>query len=504
MVFGRKYGGIAYWAVNTNIANPTKNYFGISTKNNNIEVDWKDGTSKTTYNTTKNTDTTLSANNSINVTSLPPHSFPANFIANVELNCLGGLNDVYSLYFAGNGIVINQDFGSFINQFTSLYSINIDIPHSVAYLNGDVSQIPNSLEKFYIRDLRNSGNLYLNISNFNANSQLKEFKSIDGQYNHNGFTNIYGDLSKLPPLIKIFTLKDNLANTFTYTSGKVWASSFDTLDIGNATLSLTETDNLFNDMANSITAAIGSKVIRLANCYRTSASNTAVAYLQSLGFTITVMYIPAANSKILDLPLQNSFTDTTGINTMIAGGTSNLPTFTLEGGEYAANFNGSQSLKTNANFVIGTDKVSISFWMKTKQTVAAIIVELSANTNTNNAFSAYINDNVANSIQFNSRNTGINQSAQTGVNNGTWKHFVAVIDRAQNGANEILIYENGVLVSFTKQNSADNSGNFVNNILYIGQRAGNSAGFNGQMKFLKIFNYPLSTTEITNLYNKTM
>ena len=66
---------------------------------------------------------------------------------------------------------------------------------------------------------------------------------------------------------------------------------------------------------------------------------------------------------ILDLPLQNNFTDTTGINTMIAGGASNLPTFTLEGGEYAATFNGSQSLKTNANFNLNSDKVSISFWI---------------------------------------------------------------------------------------------------------------------------------------------
>ena len=55
---------------------------------------------------------------------------------------------------------------------------------------------------------------------------------------------------------------------------------------------------------------------------------------------------------ILDLPFQNSFVDATGKNTMIAGGASNLPTFTLEGGEYAATFNGSQSLKTNANFNI--------------------------------------------------------------------------------------------------------------------------------------------------------
>ena len=70
---------------------------------------------------------------------------------------------------------------------------------------------------------------------------------------------------------------------------------------------------------------------------------------------------------ILDLPFQNSFVDATGKNTMIAGGTSNLPTFTLEGSEYAATFNGSQSLKTNANFNIGTDKVSISFFLNANQ-----------------------------------------------------------------------------------------------------------------------------------------
>ena len=207
---------------------------------------------------------------------------------------------------------------------------------------------------------------------------------------------------------------------------------------------------------------------------------------------------------ILDLPFQNSFVDATGKNTMIAGGASNLPTFTLEGGEYAATFNGSQSLKTNSNFVIGTDKVSISFWMKTTQTAAAVVGEMSPNTNSNNTFSWYINDNVANSVQFNSRNTGNNQSVRTGANNGTWKHFVAVIDRSQNAANEILIYENGSLVTFTKPYSQDNNKNFGNNILFIGQRGGSQYGFNGQMKFLKIFNYPLSPSEITNLYNKTM
>ena len=127
---------------------------------------------------------------------------------------------------------------------------------------------------------------------------------------------------------------------------------------------------------------------------------------------------------ILDLPFQNSFVDATGKNTMIAGGASNLPTFTLEGGEYAATFNGSQSIKTTTNLLLNSDKVTIAFWMKTTQTWAAVVGEMSPNTNSNNTFSWYIYDSVANSVQFNSRNTGNNQSARTGANNGTWKHFV--------------------------------------------------------------------------------
>ena len=220
------------------------------------------------------------------------------------------------------------------------------------------------------------------------------------------------------------------------------------------------------------------------------------------------IYQSLDHGLILDLPLQNNFTDysASGIS-MVAGGASNQPTFALSGrkaGEYCAVFNSSQSIKTTTNLPINSDKVTIAFWIKTTQTDVSVIVEMSPNTNSNNTFSAYMNDNVANSIQFNSRNTGYNQSVRTGANNGVWKHFVAVINRAQNGANEILIYENGSLVTFTKPNSTDNNGNFVNNILFIGQRAGNSLGFNGQIKFLKIFKYPLSTTEITNLYNKTM
>ena len=211
---------------------------------------------------------------------------------------------------------------------------------------------------------------------------------------------------------------------------------------------------------------------------------------------------------ILDLPFQNSFVDATGKNTMIAGGTSNLPTFTLEGGEYAATFNGSQSLKTNANFNIGTDKVSISFWMKASQTAPAAVLELSSNYNYFNAFAVFINDLLANRVEIadhtsvSTRNVG---NSATNINNNTWRHIVLTIDRALVENQQNKIYVDGVL-SYVQSTTyqADLNGQWTLNPLFIGQRAGNNIGFKGQLKFLKIFNYPLSQTEITNLYNKTM
>ena len=211
---------------------------------------------------------------------------------------------------------------------------------------------------------------------------------------------------------------------------------------------------------------------------------------------------------ILDLPFQNSFVDATGKNTMIAGGTSNLPTFTLEGGEYAATFNGSQSLKTNSNFVIGTDKVSISFWIKTSQTAAAIVLELSNNYNNSNAFNSTLNG-TANRIEVADHTSGGSAynvgSSATNINNNTWRHIVLTIDRSLVGNQQNKIYVDGIL-SYVQNASlqSDLNGNWALNPLFIGQRGGSQYGFNGQMKFLKIFNYPLSTTEITNLYNKTM
>ena len=219
-----------------------------------------------------------------------------------------------------------------------------------------------------------------------------------------------------------------------------------------------------------------------------------------------IIYKKIDPTLILDLPFQNSFVDATGKNTMVAGGSSNLPTFTLDGSEYAATFNGSQSIKTNANFYIGTDKVSISFWIKTSQTATGIIAELSTNTNNNNAFYNALNDLLANRISIGDHTSGYNiGDSAININNNTWRHIVLTIDRSLVGNQQNKIYVDGIL-SYVQNTTyqSDLNGNWGLFPLFIGQRGGSLYGFNGQMKFLKIFNYPLSTTEITNLYNKTM
>lgn len=496
LVFGRKYIGIAYWAIDTNTLGSAYRAINISTRNSDISVDWKDGITNN-YTTSKNLDFTTIANNSNN--GILSHTYSSAVVANIEIKINSGLSDVYSLHFGGYGFLLNSDFGAFVKQFSNLYSLNIDIPHSVAFLSGDISQIPDSLEKIYIRDLMNSGNLYLNISNFNINSQLKEFKSIDGQYNHNGFTNVYGDLSKLPPLVKIFTLKDNLANTFTYTTGKVWASSFDTLDIGNATIgTFQEVDNLLIDMNNSITTAIGAKIIRLAKCTRSNASDNAVASLTAKGFTITIgerygMLITNLSNKIF---LNDISQD------IIVSGTVREST-DHKGGNNAMLFKSDNvgSLKTVNNFP-ESEVWSISFWFYNKSNTSEYFLKL---INESLGYIKFLfistNTRVANRITVVSTNVVDNQYNEKNIllpSNKAWYHIVIVFDRSQVGhTNEIKFYVNGVLnANQISTGATDQTGLFTSGKVTLGE------GFTGYIEPPKFYNRALTQTEITNLYNE--
>ena len=197
---------------------------------------------------------------------------------------------------------------------------------------------------------------------------------------------------------------------------------------------------------------------------------------------------------ILDLPLQNNFTDysASGIS-MVAGNANGLPSFISDGsGGFALDFNGTKSIKTAVNLPIGTDKVSIEFEIKTTSTVTKVILELSPNSNTNNAFGSYINNLVANRIDISDNNSGFNiGSSSVNINDGIFHHVKIVIDRGL-GTAQNKIYVDGVL-SYVQSGThyANNNGNFGSFILFIGQRNGSSLGFIGQIKNLKIYKYPI-------------
>ena len=198
---------------------------------------------------------------------------------------------------------------------------------------------------------------------------------------------------------------------------------------------------------------------------------------------------------ILDLPLQNNFTDysSSGIS-MVAANANGLPSFVSDGsGGYALDFNGTKSIKTAVNLPINTrDKVSFEFEIKTTSTVCQVILELSPNTNTNNSFASYINNLAANRIDIFDRNSGPNMgSSSVNINDGIFHHVKMVIDRSL-GIDQNKIYIDGVL-SYVQRGThyTNNNGNFGSFILFIGQRNGSSLGFVGQMKNLKIYNYPI-------------
>ena len=505
LIFGKHYTGI----VKVPFMNCNRFRMNFSTRNNNIIIKGLDGVI-TNYTTKKNRDFTVDANGTVfQITT------STTYTGDLEITTLGGNSDVYSIGYswansAGNDRFNIQDLGLFYEQFPNLYSIYYEIH---AYndalrqptLKGNLIKFGNSVRRCRIKvlDILNrTSNAFVNLNEINSNSQLEWF-----YHNSVYAVNYSGDLANLPQNIYYFVAGALNTSTLTYTAGRVWSSSFDTLNLGNAKLSETDTDNLFIDLNNSITTAIGSKIINLANCYRSATSDSAVAGLQAKGFTILILGKTAnPNSKILDLPLQNSFTDVSDqAMSIIAGNANGLPSFVAgpKGTDYAVNFDGTKSLKTALNLAINTsDKVSISFWMKTTQTANGGLLETSADAYVNNAIKSTINEFAANKIAILDHNTtGFNiGSSTTTINNGNWHHVVMIIDRSL-GVTQNSIYVNKVL-GFTQRSDfkVDNSGNFADAILTIGQTARN-IGFTGQLAYLKIFNYPLSQTEIDNFYN---
>lgn len=499
-VFGSNKSGIAYVPIFDTLTMS----MGISTRYGNILLNKGDGSADINYTPLKNNDYTISNS----ATFL--FSYANKFTGSFSIKTLKGNKDIYSLFLGifHNNNNNNQskfnitDIETFFKQFPNLYSVNIDEygyqeTVRMSVIKGDLSKFPDSVEKIRLNELEvigsYDGTLYLNLSNYNSSSKLQVFNGAIVRPNNK--IKLIGDLANLPSSCIFFYLNYAYStSSITYTAGKVWASSFDTLYLP-IPLTVTETDNIFIDAYNSVTTAIGGKSWTLQG-FRSSASDVAVAGLISLGYTVNC----ERYRVILDLPLQNNFTDYSGSGiSMVAGNVNGLPSFVSDGsGGYAVDFGGTKSIKTSVNLPINTsDKVSIEFDIKTTATVAQVVMELSSNFNSNNSFFSTINSNSLNKIDIGDHVSGGSQynvgSSAVNINDGNYHSVKMVIDRSL-GKDQNKICVDGVL-SYVQNTSAgvynDNNGNFGSFTLFIGQRNGSSLGFVGQMKNLKIYNYPI-------------
>ncbi|OCK53191.1 hypothetical protein BA768_01150 [Chryseobacterium sp. CBo1] len=171
---------------------------------------------------------------------------------------------------------------------------------------------------------------------------------------------------------------------------------------------------------------------------------------------------------------------------VVAGGS---PTFS----NGAAIFNGAQSIKTATPLSIATDKVTISFRIKSTQTATGIIVEQSSDSYVNGGFMVV---NGSNFDIFDSESQQNNEK-YISLDLSSFTYCAITIDRSI--SESIKLYVNGVKVTLVDYSSADLNGNFLDEIIFIGQRNGSTLPFVGELKNFKLYNRVLSQQEIQNL-----
>ena len=173
-------------------------------------------------------------------------------------------------------------------------------------------------------------------------------------------------------------------------------------------------------------------------------------------------------------------------------------------GTQCANFNGSAFLETANNLIFGSNKVTISLWLKSSQTTPSFILEsgnpydISSIRN----FCLLLNWNIVNEFEFVDYDGNYNLKTNTqGFAN--WTHYIATLDRSLTGVNEIKVFRNLTENYASTLAQGDHSSNFTNQKIALGKRrSNNSSFFNGQIQDLRIYNRILPEAERLTLYNE--
>lgn len=462
----------------------------ISTRTGNLVFKWGDGT-ETAVTTVKNNDYTVNQG-----TDLVSKTYASTYTGDVEVIANNAVNDIYSLYVAFPGNILGasnqtktniQDFGTFINQFKNLYSFVLNVftgtdPAKMPIIKGNLMQFPDSVERVYIEAIEVVNaptDLSIDLNGLSATSKLKWFNqgTFAGAYN----VAIKGDIAKLPISCYFFKITSGVINTsaITYTSGKVWASAFDTLDLPTTIpLNTTANNAILADMAASVTSAIGGKVIKIGG-YRTASSTSAVNYLTSLGFTVDVTLI----TERLILPLSSNYLDISGnSNNAVAVGS---PVF--ESGALRTSLNNYATVADNDIIDMGTSSYEYGCDFKINSYTSGFIGIFGKTIYgpTDGRYGVFIESGILTAMnQMNSLNIQNTIPVST-VNDGQWHSVRCVCNRT---TGQQFMYIDNVLINITTftpvVQNINHTGKFF--IGAYGNSTGSTAqansGFNGWIK----------------------
>ena len=203
---------------------------------------------------------------------------------------------------------------------------------------------------------------------------------------------------------------------------------------------------------------------------------------------------PIPTDYILAYDFNGNFNEKNGINNLVQKGTV---TFTTDrkGGNTAVQF-GSGYLQT-VNNLPASSVWSVSFWMKNNFNSAVTAFGGEFGVNGSQTFNFVMNDAGVNyyitikGSSFNRWRTSDN------LKDNIWHHYVFILDRSKIANQEIQVYIDGVKKNTIQFSSSDSSGNFVSSRINFGQQL-----WTGLLGDIKLYNRPLTQTEITNLYNE--
>jgi len=155
---------------------------------------------------------------------------------------------------------------------------------------------------------------------------------------------------------------------------------------------------------------------------------------------------------------------------------------------------------------VNSDKLTISFFIKTTQISAGIVCEMGPNFNSDNTFCVVNNDPVNekfNLIAAGTSNYGPSEvyKSISHINDGVWKHIIIIFDRALTDQ-KVFIYNNLILDNIVSLSNPTITGNFTNKVLNIGMRNAQFSPLNAKIQDFTIYNRVLNEVEREQLFNE--